>query len=122
MILLVRSFAARMPLLAATSAFGLGRRRWSSPQQCYLHRLRTLLRTLLTQLCTDVERSMLDVYLYSDTVWTCCSHQFQAVAQQLQTAAATVDSTYQLTTATGWWRGTVVERRSLAGELSLSCA
>ena len=23
---------------------------------------------------------------------------------------------------TGWWRGTVVERRSLAGELSLSCA
>jgi len=21
----------------------------------------------------------------------------------------------------GWWRGTVVERRSLAGELSLSC-
>jgi len=24
--------------------------------------------------------------------------------------------------AIGWWRGTVVERRSLAGELSLSCA
>jgi len=24
--------------------------------------------------------------------------------------------------ATGWWRGSVVERRSLAGELSLSCA
>ena len=23
---------------------------------------------------------------------------------------------------TGWWRGTVVERRSLTGELSLSCA
>ena len=22
----------------------------------------------------------------------------------------------------GWWHGTVVERRSLAGELSLSCA
>ena len=22
----------------------------------------------------------------------------------------------------GWWRGSVVERRSLAGELSLSCA
>ena len=22
----------------------------------------------------------------------------------------------------GWWRGTVVERRSLTGELSLSCA
>ena len=25
-------------------------------------------------------------------------------------------------TRTDWWRGTVVERRSLAGELSLSCA
>jgi len=25
-------------------------------------------------------------------------------------------------TPTSWWRGTVVERRSLAGELSLSCA
>jgi len=36
-ILLVQSFAARMPLLTATSTFGLGRRRWSSPQQCYLH-------------------------------------------------------------------------------------
>ena len=30
----------RMALLTATSAFGLGRRRWSSPQQCYLHCLR----------------------------------------------------------------------------------
>jgi len=35
MILLVQSFTARMSLLIATSAFGLGRRRWSSPQQCY---------------------------------------------------------------------------------------
>jgi len=36
-ILLVQSFTARMPfLLTASSAFGLGRRRWSSPQQCYL--------------------------------------------------------------------------------------
>jgi len=25
-------------------------------------------------------------------------------------------------TYSGWWRGTVVERRSLDGELSLSCA
>jgi len=33
----VQSFTARMPLLMATSAFGLGRRHWSSPQQCYLH-------------------------------------------------------------------------------------
>jgi len=32
-------------------------------------------------------------------------------------------STLDLSTCTqGWWRSTVVERRSLAGELSLSCA
>ena len=30
-----------MPLLTATSAYGLGRRCWRSPQQCYLHCLRT---------------------------------------------------------------------------------
>ena len=40
-ILLVQSFTASMPLLTATSTFGLGRRRWSSPQQCYLYCLRT---------------------------------------------------------------------------------
>ena len=28
----------------------------------------------------------------------------------------------KVTTTTSWWRGTVVERRSLTGELSLSCA
>ena len=38
----MQSFTARMPLLMATRAFGLGRRRWSSPQQCYLHCLRAL--------------------------------------------------------------------------------
>jgi len=32
---------ACMPLLTATSAFGLGRRHWSSPQQSYLHCLYT---------------------------------------------------------------------------------
>ena len=32
---MVQSFTARMPFLTATSAFGLGRRCWSSPQQCY---------------------------------------------------------------------------------------
>ena len=41
-ILLVQSFTARMPLLMATSTFGLGRRCWSSAQQCYLHYLHTL--------------------------------------------------------------------------------
>jgi len=32
-----------MPLPTATSTFGLGRRRWSSPQQCYQRCLRTVL-------------------------------------------------------------------------------
>ena len=40
-IFLVQSFTACMPLLMAASAFGLGRRHWSSPQQCYLHCLHT---------------------------------------------------------------------------------
>ena len=35
------SFTASMPLVMATSAFGLGRRCWSSPQHCYLHSLHT---------------------------------------------------------------------------------
>jgi len=38
----MQSFTAHMPLLMATSAFGLGRRCWSSPQQCYLHCLCTV--------------------------------------------------------------------------------
>ena len=35
-----------------------------------------------------------------------------------------IDARHDLLTSTvsSWWRGTVVERRSLAGELSLSCA
>ena len=40
-ILLVQSFTARMPLLMAIGAFRLRKRRWSSPQQCYLHCLHT---------------------------------------------------------------------------------
>jgi len=31
-----------MPLLTANSTSGLGRRRWSGPQQCYLHCLCTI--------------------------------------------------------------------------------
>ena len=39
--LLVVSFTARMPLLTTTSAFRLGRRHRSSPEQCYLQCLCT---------------------------------------------------------------------------------
>jgi len=38
----VQSVTARLPLLMATSTFGLGRRRWSSAQQCYLRCLSTM--------------------------------------------------------------------------------
>jgi len=47
--LLVQSFTARMPLLTAASAFGLERRRWSSPQQCYLLCLRNKTKIKLNQ-------------------------------------------------------------------------
>ena len=33
----MQRFTVSMPLLTATSAFCLGRRRWSSPQRCHLH-------------------------------------------------------------------------------------
>ena len=39
--MLVHSFTNCMPLLMAASTIGLGRRRWSSPQKCYLHCLYT---------------------------------------------------------------------------------
>jgi len=40
-ILLVQTFTPHLPLLMATSTFGLGRRRCSSLQQCYLYCLHT---------------------------------------------------------------------------------
>jgi len=43
-ILLVHSFTALMLLLTAASAFGLGRRLWSSSQQCYVHCLHNYLK------------------------------------------------------------------------------
>ena len=44
--------SACMPLQMATSTLGLERRRWSSPQQCYLHCLCTL-KNILT-VCTQI--------------------------------------------------------------------
>ena len=51
-ILLEQSFYACIPLLMATRAIGLARRRQSSHQQCYVHHLRTLiqLKTIINQL------------------------------------------------------------------------
>jgi len=49
----VQSFSPRMPLLMATGTFGLGRRRWSCLQQCYLLHS-CLVRVLLSDIY-DVE-------------------------------------------------------------------
>ena len=38
----MQSFTASMPLLTSTSTFGLGRRRWISPQQRYIRCLRSM--------------------------------------------------------------------------------
>ena len=50
----------------------------------------------------------------------------QQTGQQHASALAldnmTVSRTQALLHSCSWWRGTVVERRSLAGELPLSCA
>jgi len=42
---------------------------------------------------------------------------------RLGLAKANLQTKFEVSNCTHcWWRGTVVERRSLAGELSLSCA
>ena len=73
---MVQSFTAHMPLLAATSAFALGRRRWSSPQQCYLHCLRTLSIISLVKAIKhtlDWQPLRNTVFTYLLTHWNCQS-------------------------------------------------
>jgi len=57
----VQSFTAYMPLVIATSIFRLGRRRWSSLPQCYLHSIHTILLLLLLLLLFNG--------LFSRTTW-----------------------------------------------------
>ena len=72
----MQSFTACIPLLTATSAFRLGRRCWSSPQQCYLHCLRTLrLRTHDKALCKSAVTSASTEHgrmQFLDTTSLCC--------------------------------------------------
>ena len=77
-ILLVQSFTALMPLLMASSAFGLGRRHWSS-QQCYLHSLHTLSVVLFNghkmAVVVVVDSNDFDVNQhYSSVFFICFSH------------------------------------------------
>ena len=51
------SFTARMPLLTATRAIGLGRRCWCSPQQCYLDCFRMILNAASWLVCGLTEIS-----------------------------------------------------------------
>ena len=60
----MKSFTAHMPLLTATSAFGLGRRRWSSPQQSCVHTAKESYRQLLLLLLLQPFNG-----LFSRTTW-----------------------------------------------------
>ena len=57
---------------------------------------------------------------FSATYETCIILRYDATASLDQISTAMQYTVGGV--ALGWWRGSVVERRSLAGELSLSCA
>ena len=57
----MQRFTAHVPLLKTTSAFGIGRRRWSSPQQCYLHCLRAI--AITSKQLNKIIRSMCRVII-----------------------------------------------------------
>jgi len=77
-ILLEQTFTARMPLLMAASAFGLGRRRWSSSQQCYLHCLCTFQCSLINEWIIRLYVRCL--HLPTVTLWFLCdTHSYNRV-------------------------------------------
>ena len=52
-----------------------------------------------------------------------CDHNTHLIVQSIHAYSHNIIMTIRVYTLNErWWRGTVVERRSLAGELSLSCA
>ena len=57
----MQSFTACKLFLTATSAFRLGRRHWSSHQQCYLHHLCTLTTTITRKCKIYIWNSQLSV-------------------------------------------------------------
>ena len=65
---MVQSFTACMPLMTATSTFRLGRRRWSSPQQCYLHCLHTYIYTERTTF-QEIYSSFSCTLSFENTPW-----------------------------------------------------
>ena len=76
---------------------------------CAIIRVLLMLRFMLT--CDDV------------CGWQVVRGDFVASEQLIESAVQGNRVTnYDSVICCGWWRGTVVERRSLVGELSLSCA
>jgi len=70
---LVQSFTAR----TATSAFGLGRRHWSSPHQCCLNCPRTLFvphgikQTKITKRCSHISQQFCSSNIEPSVLWRC---------------------------------------------------
>jgi len=96
--LLAQRFTVNMPLLMATSAFGLGRRCWSSPQQCYLHCLST---DQLTKTKVKHNKTVLCVQLRFLLIFRTDEKSKNSLVQQQQKAClCAADSTLILLSAT----------------------
>jgi len=86
--------------MKATSAFGLGRRRYSSPQRCYLHRLRTSVQYKnKAQIITEHRKQLLG-FLW--TALTCCSTLLQKTTHRSTLMYAYYDTSTQWTTKKTW--------------------
>ena len=75
--------------------------------------------------CIDMEQNYVTVTLCIATGQTGCNFSgflYIICVAEFESSGAPHRCCTSLTISTHWWRGTVVERRSLAGELSMSCA
>ena len=77
----------------------------------------------VAHLCSDLERKVnrfnsIGCFVKASTLYSDLSSTMLHSLTHCMTQLLHIDWSSQYS----WWRGTVVERRSLAGELSLSCA
>ena len=61
---LSKALLSALPLLMATGALRLRRRRWSSPQRCYLHRLHTVNLAMVTMIIITEELKITMLFLF----------------------------------------------------------